>query len=172
MQLLGLENDAPRLISTAGRWTSLRADEDGHGLTPDGRSVVVTEASAAGDGDIALLALDGTEDRTIVSAPTNDTDPAVSPDGLSVVFLRTTTGDVFIRHGDVDLVVVGIDGTGERTIARSACGCAAVWAPDGSRVATWTNDLQQLRVDGEGAPVHVPTPGNVGAMSWQTSTAQ
>jgi Tol biopolymer transport system component len=55
-------------------------------FSPDGREIVYACARKSGSHDICAIKLDGSDARTIVSTPGDDSYPTVSPDGRRVVF--------------------------------------------------------------------------------------
>jgi Tol biopolymer transport system component len=156
-------------------------------FTPDGKAVVFQlESSDGTDGDIAMTEVNyprppkgscnvsprpcGMTD--LVYGPTNDLAGNVSPDGTALAFIRHPGSSVRVSPGQeaVALYVVPMDlSTDPFLIADDVCLCQPSWSPDSSKLATWTPDWSELMIytlDGSSPPVSVPTPGNLGSMSW------
>jgi Tol biopolymer transport system component len=111
----------------------------------------------------------------IVAGPDNDIAPAISPDGTLVAFSRSPSANVAgafrndLPRTASDLYVVPIEG-GEPTLVATGLWPGALWAPDGSRLAAWSVDWQQLVVvslDEATPSVHIPTPDNLAGAFWQ-----
>jgi TolB protein len=91
---------------------------------------------------------DGTDARPLRGAPVGSFDPTWSPDGSQIAF--SIRGNEETR-----IAVVGVDGTGFRTIARADRGLYWVpdWSPDGSWIlfeARPDSRLMAIRPDGTG----------------------
>jgi TolB protein len=98
-------------------------------------------SDASGSDDIVVMNPDGSGRENLTTGPEEDTDPAWSPDGRFLAFVR-----------DGAVHVVRADGSGLR---RLAAGASPAWAPDGIRlvVAKRTDrgaDLYVIRSDGSG----------------------
>ena len=85
-------------------------------------------------------------------------EPAISPDGKHVAFIRSTLA----THGEDSVVTAGVDGSGERTLA--SYGAPGIyfnritWTPDGKYlVFPLESHLMLLPADGGAA---VPVPGD------------
>ena len=85
-------------------------------------------------------------------------EPAISPDGKHVAFIRSTLA----THGEDSVVTAGVDGSGERTLA--SYGAPGIyfnritWTPDGKYlVFPLESHLMLLPADGRAA---VPVPGD------------
>jgi Tol biopolymer transport system component len=158
-------------------------------FTPDGKAVVFQFESYDGtDGDIATMKLDYEQPpkgscriagppcgmTVLVWGPTNDLAGNVSPDGRTLAFIRHPGPSIRVSPGQeaVSLYVVPMDRSTDSDpvlVADNVCLCQPSWSPDSSKLATWTPDWSELMVytvDGSSSPVSVPTPGNLGSMSW------
>jgi TolB protein len=98
-------------------------------------------SDAAGSNDIVVMNADGSGRENVTTGPEADTDPAWSPDGRLLAF---------VRDGAVHLVRA--DGTGLR---RLTVGTSPAWAPDGERLVFTRRtgrgaDLFVIRSDGSG----------------------
>jgi Tol biopolymer transport system component len=126
-----------RLVGRDGagdRRLCMRNGGSGLGWTPDGRALVYAELQVHGTyrvfGDLSLVDVASGDVRRLTRGA-RAYDPDVSPDGRSIVFAR--------KQGDrSELAIVGIDGSGLRTLTASAPGVE--WSgprfdPAGARVA-------------------------------------
>ncbi len=94
----------------------------------NGRIAVVSGAS--GNDEIVSIAADGTAPVTLTSDPHADEDPAYSPDGTRIAFVRQTDG------GEFTLWTMRSDGTG--AVPLTPPGVSARhpnWSPDGLEIA-------------------------------------
>lgn len=124
---------------------------DAH-LSPDGRTVafVRTEIDLAADdyrSTIWLADLEGEDTVQVTRGPGRDTSPRWSPDGRSLAFLSDRDADRGRRGGGRDqgpwdaggvsqLYVLSMSGGEPRRLTALPRGAgAAVWAPDGARIA-------------------------------------
>ena len=110
-----------------------------------GRSGKIAFTSdASGSDDILVMNADGSGRENLTSGPDDDTDPAWSPDGRRLAF---------VRSGVVPTVyVVREDGTGLR---RVTVGASPAWSPVGGRIVFSRrvgrgSDLYIVGVDGRG----------------------
>jgi uncharacterized repeat protein (TIGR01451 family) len=95
---------------------------------------------------------DGTGQAPLTSGPTNDVDPAYSPDGTQIAFSRQVTSTNF------DLYVVNADGTGLKQVTTSTRSERyPAWSPDGKRLAFRQNttvadsfNIETINLDGTG----------------------
>jgi Tol biopolymer transport system component/DNA-binding winged helix-turn-helix (wHTH) protein len=98
--------------------------------SPDGRVLAFSEPSANGVRyRIALLSLTDLTTRPFTSPPQqeNDCDPAFSPDGLSVAFVRGSIGGT-----GGDLFVLPVTGNEPRRLTFDNSSGSPVWTQDGS----------------------------------------
>lgn len=88
----------------------------------------------AGERDIFTFSSDGAAIHQLTSGPEADVQPAWSPDGRKVVFLRTDI--VFGRAFSSDVYVINADGSGLRNLTNSPSvyEFQPSWSPDGSRI--------------------------------------
>jgi len=77
-----------RLKSTGWRTPSLG------GFSPDGKFLLYTlgRSSDAGDLDILAIAVDGSDETTLVDGSSNDRQPVWTPDGKAIVFVSDRSG--------------------------------------------------------------------------------
>jgi len=109
--------------------------------------------------DVYVMNSDGSGRRRLTRSPEMDGDPAWSPDGRRLAFVR-------VRGGRSDIYVVNRDGSGLRRLAHaitfrpmpgSSSGFAAnpAWSPDGQKIAFMSNrdgkdDIFVVNADGSG----------------------
>jgi Tol biopolymer transport system component len=148
------------------------------GFTPDGSAVVFHQQSGPStyDGDISSVDILTGKVRKLVSGPTNDVEPRISPDGRRVAFSRSPTLNITaaLDHLDgsiapAELYVADLDSGEPRRLA-SGIWPGALWSPDGSRLAAVTHDLGRLLIvsaDGASPVIRVDLPPGVGTMTWQ-----
>lgn len=72
----------------------------------------------------------------ITSRPMHECSPSVSPNGEFVAFESWEEGDFYLKGGDFDIWVTGVDGAGgfQRVTNSPADDFYPVWFPDGSRL--------------------------------------
>jgi TolB protein len=111
--------------------------------SPDGSTIAFVrfvDHSRLGGGitsRISLINPDGTHERSLTgetSANVDERDPAWSPDGQRIAFVREVSGRILVP--EVDLI--NADGSDQRTLARptqGGFGWAPSWSPDGRRLA-------------------------------------
>lgn len=130
--------------------TDAGPDDGVHGLawTPDGRLVFTTEAS--GNPDVWIMDSDGTKRVQLTSAPGQDINPRVTPDGRYVVFVSD-------RDGGYRLWRMGLDGSGATRLSSDLVARArGALSPDGRRVyfSDAEGTARTVSIDGgESAPV-------------------
>ena len=88
---------------------------------------LVGQAVYAVDGDLFVIGLDGSGAVQIIDTPEIESQPALSPDGQQVAFVRG--GGVFVFNLEDESVVQLTD------LGRYAF--APAWSPDGARLAFW-----------------------------------
>lgn len=101
------------------------------------------------DGDLFTATTATAQPRPLVSSPLFERQPIVSPDGRKVAFFR---GEPQGAEDAFSLVVINIDGTGERVLEPSGVGDAdaIVWAPDGTFLLRNVGDFEIVRYDLDG----------------------
>ena len=114
--------------STTSRGGDVDADEhDGGPVTA--RPIVYASLRSGPDSDIVSIRPDGTGLKALTSDGTEETDPALSPDGKKVLYV----GDA---DGDTEIYVMNIDGSGRKQLTdNSDDDEAPAWSPDGKRIA-------------------------------------
>jgi dipeptidyl aminopeptidase/acylaminoacyl peptidase len=151
---------------STGRATALFNDGTGHDLpgkadpsavgeqytwSPSGSRVAFSDYSGHG-AEIFALAPDGGSLTKITHDGGLDTFPAWSPDGEHIAYASDTsppTGpdapyytpgcEYSFTDCPSHIAVIGIDGSGERTLASNMPGTMPSWSPDGSKIAFVSN---------------------------------
>jgi TolB protein len=101
-------------------------------------------SDAAGSDDILVMNADGSGRENLTTGPDEDTDPAWSPDGRRLAFVRADAQPA--------VYLVRADGSGLR---RLTAGSSPAWSPDGQRIVFSRRvgrgvDLYVIRADGRG----------------------
>jgi len=111
------------------------------------------------DSDIWAMDADGANARAVVTGPDSDRDPALSPDGTTIAFVRTAaipTGQVIEGTTCDQIFAVHADGTALRPLTDcTAQDEGPAWSPDGTRIAFWSNrgggfNIWVMNADGTG----------------------
>lgn len=117
----------------------------------NGRVAVVSGAS--GNDDIVSIGIDGSAPAVLTNDPHPETDPAYSPDGTRIAFVRQTDG------GEYTLWTMGADGSG--AVALTPPGVSVrhpSWSPDGAHIvfdrASATSGRDLWVIDSRGAGLH------------------
>ena len=133
-------DETVRLTTTPGAEASLK-------WFPDSRTLVYAYSTPAGPGastNIFRVAADGSAVPVQITNDAQDLQPAVSPDGATILFSSA-------RAGTLDIYRMNADGTDEqRWIASPAVDSGADWSPDGSQIAFASNrsgNLDVYRID-------------------------
>ena len=93
------------------------------------RPIVYASLRNGPDSDIWSIRPDGTGLKALTTDGSDETDPALSPDGKKVLFV----GDA---DGDNEIYVVNVDGSGRKQLTDNQDDdLAPAWSPDGKRVA-------------------------------------
>jgi TolB protein len=155
-----------RLLSPEGQKASLLD------FAPDGTWIL----AALEDDGVVKVALDGTievapADVESVATPNHSFAPddtvSVAPDGRSVAFLR---GGVPGTWDPRELWVGTLDGSDKPRLVASEVSGPGGWSPDGALLAAWTPQWDEILIldpFGDATPIRVPSPGNMGILSWQ-----
>ena len=138
---------------------------------PDSRCLVITDSLGAGKPDaLFMVSLDNGEKRQLTrpEAPAaGDSQPAVSPDGRSLVFRRNISGGL---TGDLHLLSLGEDltpvGQPVRLTLPALDANYPVWTPDGKAVVFSARDrLWRLAMPPRQQPSRLPFVGEDGIMA-------
>lgn len=84
---------------------------------------LVYSSETAGNEDIYLLRLDGSQPIRLTDGPEKEFDPDLSPDGTTIAYRRNPTEG----RDDADIWVMSLDGTDKRNLTNDAT--VSNWAP-------------------------------------------
>jgi hypothetical protein len=126
---------------------------------PDAQAAVERIVFAAG-GDLWLVPPTGGTSKRLTRTRARDSEPALSPDGSRLAFVR-----------DGRLVVARADGSGASRVAGVGAGAISPsWSPDG-RLA-YEQDGRLAVVEPGGAPRRLDLPGTAGDPAWSPDGAR
>ena len=137
----------PPTVAPAARLADLtgREREAVAALAPRLDGLVAWSSNRSGDHELYLLDLRAGVVRRLTRDPHVDFFARFSPDGRQVVFLRSQREWVSFRDPTAwDVYLVGVDGAGERRLARG--GYYPTWAPDG-RAIVFLRGTRVVRLD-------------------------
>ena len=125
------------------------------------------------DSDVVSVDVDGADRTTIISGPTNDFAPAVSPDGTLLAFVRSSGASISDCCGN-HTAEIWVLRLADRAVWRIGTDVGdwgvLTWSPDGRYVVAMplaSDGLIVLPFDPRSEPVRSPSPNNVGVVSWQ-----
>jgi WD40-like Beta Propeller Repeat len=168
------------LAATAGGFAILReafdADERDVGASPPGvlpPNGEIVFSRQGGDGYVHLFASgpDGSGLRQITSGPTDDTAPAVSPDGRTVSYVRAS--DEF----GLAIAIVPLEGGDVTKLADGVFVDDPAWSPDGSEIAFVTSGIdsmwvQMVDVNGQLTRSFLDVATTIASPSWSPDGTQ
>jgi Tol biopolymer transport system component len=133
----------------------------------DNRTVVFARSSSDRDHDLYTADPSGGGLRKLTDNVLADRDPAWSPDGSQIVFVRALVTGGSRPHDNYELFVMRANGTGVRRLTRHRLeDLAPAWSPDGSRIAfvrrvdrRGLTALYTIRPDGTGQRRLTTRPG-------------
>jgi TolB protein len=131
----------PQLAVLAGACALLIGASSASASFPGRAGKIAFVSDASGSSDILVMNADGSGRESLTSGTTEDIDPAWSPEGSRLVFVR-----------DGAIHVIKSDGSGLRRIT---AGTTPAWSPDGQRIVFSRRvgrgaDLYLVRADGRG----------------------
>jgi TolB protein len=139
--------------------------------SPDGAFVAFArEDQVARRSSVYVAEMAGAQSRLLVE---DGTDPGWSPDGRSIVFVRP------VGPRQVNLFVIGVDGTGERQLtSQMGYDGQPAWSPDGVWIAFTRrgseqadSDIALIRADGTGMRVVRGSPLSELDPTWRPAAA-
>jgi TolB protein len=118
-------------------FVGLEPDESPPAWSPDGRSIAY-QTSIDGDADIFIespFSKGARKPRPFTVNDVNDANPSWSPDGKNLSYVSAASADAPRQ----DVVVIGLDGKGERRLTDGHVARSPAWSPDGKTIAFATN---------------------------------
>jgi Tol biopolymer transport system component len=109
------------------------------------------EKFAVGSNDLFTMNADGSGQTNLTNTPHEDfdeSDPAWSPDGQKIAFLRTG----YARLGPSGIYVMNPDGSGQTFLTAGSEFSQPAWSPDGTKIAfVNTYEIHVMNADGTDA---------------------
>ncbi len=116
-------------------------------FSPDGSRLLF--AGGSGVNDISSIKVDGTDLRLIVKGDKGGSKPVYSPDGKHILCLQSLHV-LGATTSTSHIVVMNIDGTGQRTLTTTGNQWEANYSPDGKRIV-YTSDFHIWVMDADGS---------------------
>lgn len=124
-------------------------------FAPDGKAIAMTTYNGENNMDIGVGSVLGGEFQPLTSSPTNDYQPAWSPDGRTIAFVseRDGTPYIYLMHAD---------GKNQRRLTSSdEPELEPAWSPDGTKIAFMSSQGMLLSniyiVNSDGTSLHALT---------------
>jgi dipeptidyl aminopeptidase/acylaminoacyl peptidase len=143
--LLGLLLSAVA-VAASGAGSAILIGNDAPSWSPDGRQIAFT-SFRNGNGEIYVMAANGSAQRRLTRNDTHDDHAKWSPDGTRIAFAST-------RDGNYEIYVMNADGSAPRRLTNDPqADYAPTWSPDGQRIAWRTTrdgngEIYSMRADG------------------------
>ncbi len=116
-------------------------------MSPDGDKIVFESNRDAGDNEIYIMDVDGSNQTRLTSSAGYDQRPAISPDGTKIAFESN-------RDGNREIYIMNSDGTGQTNISNSSTTDDRVsFSPDGTKVVfvsyrDGNDEIYSMNIDG------------------------
>ncbi|HSL43715.1 MAG TPA: DPP IV N-terminal domain-containing protein [Anaerolineales bacterium] len=129
-------------------------------FAPDGKSIALTTYTGENNMDIGVASVLGGDLQLITSNPSNDYQPAWSPDGQTIAFVSE-------RDDNHHIYLMDSDGKNQRRLTKSnMTELEPAWSPDGTMIA-FVSSEGMLRsniyvVNSDGTDLHPLTSETVG----------
>jgi Tol biopolymer transport system component/predicted Ser/Thr protein kinase len=140
---------------------------------PDGSCLIVTDSSGAGQPDALVVVSVETGEKRQLTHPSppvlGDSNPAVSPDGRSLVFRRVPVANA----GELHWVPLGrgltASGSPRRLTPAALNAAYPAWTPDGKEIVFSAGQgaaggLWRMAISGQNTPARLPFVGEDGGM--------
>ena len=143
--LLGLLLSAVA-VTASGAGSAILIGNDAPSWSPDGRQIAFT-SFRNGNGEIYVMATNGSAQRRLTRNDTHDDHAKWSPDGTRIAFAST-------RDANYEIYVMNADGSTPRRLTNDPqADFAPTWSPDGQRIAWRTTrdgngEIYSMRADG------------------------
>jgi Tol biopolymer transport system component len=130
-------------------------DERQPAISPDG-TLIAFSSNRDGNYNIFVADLDGSNIRPLAKSEDFNVDPAWSPDGRKIAFVRgedlTEGGVAYMTTCPPEIFVMNVDGSGEVRLTTGG-GADPAWSPDGTHIAfsshrTGNYEIYSMSADG------------------------
>ncbi len=138
--------------------------------SPDAKQIVFTAKPSTDRFELHVINRDGSNEKTLVSDPSNNWYPSWSPDGSHLAFVSDRSGQIQVFVGDAN-------GQNARQLTSAGNNWAPSWSPDGSTLVFVSDrdhnrELYTIRLDGSGERRLTNTPTDEDRPAWSPDGKQ